>query len=447
MTVRRAHAWGAAIIAAGALLGLTAALWAGRPGSLWRPLLFGLVAYAASGALVLRWGLAVYGPGGALGALSLAAFTPGVLAALAAPPLTAPAGGTTLIGAVAQLAAAHALMRCLLDPTAQWALAAGAAMVVVPIGAFLHGSESAPMIGLAVFSVFLIIWRAVTAEPWERRARIVQASVVSVGLAWAVALAATLLVTALAHLPSAGEYTRAEPSEPAAVAWHSDSYPLSVVRCPLFISEPTTDNGQRATGNGTRATGNGQPAASSWPLAALLLAAVRPWRRHRRYSDAGWVAAILCLGVPLSWAWGEPGGVFMAPFAALLAGGCWDAGRPAGWRGAAALVVALQIGAAVCLWPHYPGGVRADAWLPMPGIGRGSVSFSGSVVTALSTQRTQRTQRSRRAQRRRRGPAVLAHHSRSGVRRSVGQHGRPTPPLRPSAASASSGVPGEAWPF
>ena len=77
MTERRTYVWGAAIIVAGALLGATAALSAGRSGSLWRPFAIGLAAYVGMGALVLRWGLEVYGSRGALGAVALAAFAPG----------------------------------------------------------------------------------------------------------------------------------------------------------------------------------------------------------------------------------------------------------------------------------------------------------------------------------------------------------------------------------
>src|SRR5262245_46382639 len=98
MTDRTAQAWGAAILAAGGLLGIAAALSAGRPGALWRPLVIGSVAYAGSAGLVLHWGRAVYGARGALAALTLAAFSPPVLAALGAPARLAPAGGTTLAG-------------------------------------------------------------------------------------------------------------------------------------------------------------------------------------------------------------------------------------------------------------------------------------------------------------------------------------------------------------
>lgn len=349
MTDRRAHAWGAAIVAAGGLLGAAAALWAGRPGSLWRPFAIGLAAYLASAALVLRWGLAVYGRRGALAAAALTAFTPGLLAALAAPPLLAPAGGTTVAGSCAQLAAAYALMRCLLDPTALWALLAGVAILAAPIGAFLQGAPSTVLAALAVLSLVLIACRIATAERCEPRARLMRASLVSVALAWAVALAIVLLVGAASHLPAAQEYsTAAPPGQTGTIV-------------PVAAAAAAQADGPPA----------GDVSLAGLPIAALLLAAARPWRRQRRYTDAGWVATLLCLGLPLWLLWGAPGGVCMAPVAALLAGACWDESRPPLARHAATAVVLLQVAAALALWPHYPGGVRAGAWLPMPGISLG----------------------------------------------------------------------------
>lgn len=347
MIDRKAHAWGAAIVAAGGLLGGTAALWVGRPGALWRPLVIGLAGDVASGLLVLRWGLEVYGRRGALASVALAASTPCVLAALAAPPLLAPAGGTTLLGTFAQLAAVYAAMRCLLDPSVQWALLAGVALAVVPVGAFLHGAVAAPMAGLAVFSVALVACRTLTAARCEARPRVAQAAAVSLGLAWAVALGIVLLAAVASHLPSAEEFTQA------------DSLGPSVLR--VAASDPIATPGAEAPV--ARA-----PWPAALPLAALLLGAARPWRRQRRYTDAGWIGALLCLGAPLWLVWGEPGGVFMTPIAALLAGACWDGSRPRWARHAATLVVALQAVAALLLWPRYPGGVRDDAWLPHPDV-------------------------------------------------------------------------------
>ena len=368
MTDRRAHAWGAAIVAAGGLLGAAAALWAGRPDALWRPFAFGLLSYAASGALVLHWGLAVYGPRGALAAVAIAAFTPGVLAAMAAPALLAPAGGTTLLGSVAQLAAAYALMRCLLDPTAQWALLAGVAILAAPIGAFLQGASSTVLAGLGVFSLLLIVCRIATAERCEPRARMVRASVMSVALAWAVALVVVLLVSAASHLPSAQEYSAASGPRSAFRVVRSAFSPSSQGIDAGRGGERETLNAQRGTG-GTPITPRAETASlSGLPLTALLLATARPWRRQRRYTDAGWVAMLLSLGLPLWLVWGEPGGVFLAPVAALLAGACWDESRAPLARHAATALVLLQVVAALALWPQYPGGVRAGAWLPMPGI-------------------------------------------------------------------------------
>jgi hypothetical protein len=347
MNDRRAQAWGAAVIAAGALLGASAALWAGRPGELWRPLAIGLTAYVASGLLVLRWGLEVYGARGALGAVALAVFTPGTLAALAAPPLLAPAGGTTLAGGLALLAAAYALMRCLLDPTLQWALIAGVAILAAPVGAFLHGAAATPALVLAALSLLLVVCRIATAERCEPRARVVRSSVAAVAVAWIVPLAIMLAVFAASHLPSPEEYAAAHPA-PAVL--RVSSVDTSAMRA---AGAPPDDD---------------RSSIAALPVAALLLALLRPWRRERRYNDAGWAAALLCLGGALWLLWGAPGGVFMAPFAALLAGACWDTSRTGWARQAATALVLLQLAAALVLWPHYPGGVRGDAWLPSPDV-------------------------------------------------------------------------------
>jgi hypothetical protein len=386
MTHRRAHVWGAAIIAAGAMLGATAALYAGRPGLLWRPLAIGLVSYVVNAALVLRWGLEVYGPRGALGALSLFSFTPCVLAALAAPPLVAPAGGTTLAGGLAQLVAMYALSRGLLDPALPWILLAGVAILAVPIGAFLHGSPSAVVGGLAAASLLAVVGRVLSADRCESRARVAQASSAAVGLAWALALAGFLIIAAASHLPSPAEYSAAPALHAAEVAAGAADRPSwRPVR--RFASRDKGAAGARSEraslmhvaveeqNTAPTAAANLPPPApwfAALPFAALLLALMRPWPRRRRFTDASWLAALLCLGVALWVEWGEPGGVFMAPLAALLAGAAWDATRPSWARQAAAFVAALQIVVALLLWPRYPGGVRADAWLPMPGISIGS---------------------------------------------------------------------------
>jgi hypothetical protein len=360
MTHRGAHVWGAAIIAAGAVLGATAALYAGRPGLLWRPLVIGLVSYAASAIMVLRWGLEVYGPHGALAALSLLSFTPCVLAALAVPPLVAPAGGTTLAGALAQLVAVYALWRALLDPALPWILLAGVAILAVPIGAFLHGSPAAVVGGLAAVSVLAAAVRVLTADRCESRARVAQASTASVGLAWALALTGFLIIAAASNLPSPAEYSSAPPFH--AAQENEERATMMNVAVEEENTAPT-------------AAANLPPPApwfAALPFTALLLALLRPWRRRRRFTDAIWLAALICLGGALWVEWGAPAGVFMAPFAALLAGAAWDTTRPPWARRAATVVAVLQIVTAVLLWPRYPGGVRSDAWLPMPGISIGA---------------------------------------------------------------------------
>lgn len=359
MTIRRAYACGAALVLGGALLGITAAWSIGRPDSLVRSLLIAATAYIAGGALVLRWGLDVYGPRGAVWATALYAFTPPLLAAVAAPSLQAPAGAAVLAGMLAQLVATYALTRCLLDPTLQWVLVAGLAIVAAPIGAFLHGDGAAVLVAMGGFSLLLVVWRTATADRCESARRVARGSAVSAALAWLLAATLALAVAALSHLPSFEEYGRLTNSRPEVVARASDSgraFLDGLVAAAAAAEGAPAESRARAAGLG------------SLPLAALLVAAARPWRRWRRYSDGAWVLALLCLGGSLWLVWGAPGGVFMAPHAALLGAAVWDGTRPAWLRRIAAAVVVAQIGIALIAWPHWRGGIRPDAWLPMPGI-------------------------------------------------------------------------------
>jgi hypothetical protein len=170
-----------------------------------------------------------------------------------------------------------------------------------------------------------------------------------------------LFIWATEHLPTAEEYSDdsgvCRPdgcSDPVAVAAGHGNADVQIQAI-------------AAQGSAEAAARPARAPWSAWPVAALLLAATRPWRRQRSYADACWIAMLCCVGLPLSLVWGEPGGVFMAPAAAVLAGACWDGSRPQLARHAATLVVLLQVAAALALWPHYPGGVREDAWLPMAG--------------------------------------------------------------------------------
>jgi hypothetical protein len=301
MTVKRAHGWGAVIIGGGVLLSLN--LFRTTPPASLAELLLAVGAYAALNALVLHWGLIVYGPPGALGALALTATTGAVLA-----------GTSMLIVALALLAAAYVLMRCLLDPTVQWALLAGVTIAAVLFTALIVLAPNA-MGWLVPYSLLLVVVRAVAAERNERRYRVLQAALVSILVAWAVAIAAIWTVALVSTLPTAEEYSRAESIhwvvavEPAAAAWRwSDA-----------------------------------------PIVLLLLAACRPWRRQRRYSDAGWLLGAVGLGLPfwratVAWA-GASAAAPAVPFLALLAGAWWDAHGSALRRRVATAAVLMHVAA------------------------------------------------------------------------------------------------------
>lgn len=303
MTNRTAYAWGVCILAIGALPALVGVL---RPASAsLAPAV--LAVDLVLGVAVLRAALAVYGGVGALGALALVALWPSGLSWDAAvwPSLVA----------VVQLAAVQAVMRCLLDPTAQGALAAGVAMAAAVLAAASLGEPPAlGALGMAAFSLLLVGARTLTALAAERRRRVLHAAVASTALAWGVAAALLLLVAQASTLPSPDDFSALPPSFARAVA-----------------QVTVTPDGSRA----------------ALPAGALivpgLLAAVRPWRRQRRYVDITWLLGLGCVALPLWLAAGHQDArtVLMPPLA-LLAGACWDARRPAWARRAATVVVVVH---------------------------------------------------------------------------------------------------------
>ncbi|MDX2170610.1 MAG: hypothetical protein SF182_26290 [Deltaproteobacteria bacterium] len=282
MTERTGYLSGAALIVAGAACLVVARGAAPLP----------LVAYLVVQAVVLRWGMLVYGAPGAVGAVALSAF---------APPLIAGDGG---IGAAAGWTlAAFTLSRCLLDPTVQWALAIAAAGLLALV---LGGSHSL-VVPLLSYSAVLALWRAATAERWERRGRVLQAGLVAAAAGWGTLALLLGVFGHCSHLPEVDDISRRPASVQLAAAPPADAAPR----------------------------GGAAPVA----LVPLLLAALRPWRPQRRYSDGAWIAAVvtLLLAPP-------PGGWAMAvtPFFALLAGASWDAARPLWARRAAGALVAAQ---------------------------------------------------------------------------------------------------------
>jgi hypothetical protein len=138
------------------------------------------------------------------------------------------------------------------------------AILAAPVGAFLHGSSLAVMQALAAFS---------TSDRRSGRHRALGGAVaigtlgiVSVAMAWGVALGIALLVAAASHLPSVEEYSDHSP-------------PPTMLHSARAIMPIAADDAAPAPAP--------PPAGlAGLPLAALLLAAVRPWRWQRRYTDA-----------------------------------------------------------------------------------------------------------------------------------------------------------------
>ena len=315
MTNRGVYAWAAGVLAVGSLLAGTAAL---RVAPL-STLPAALAVYLALGGLVLTGGLASYGPQGALATLLLVALCPPVMvwAAEVVPSLAA----------LAQFAAAYALMRCLLDPTVQWSIVTGLVVGLAILAAALGQHPVTGAVGAAAFSLLLIGVRTVTAAPGERRLRVAHAAVVATALAWAIALAVLVAVGVRSTLPSPGDFssTRVPAIHHAAFAVPAPSAPAE--------------------------TGSSASAC----LVAVVLAVLRPWRRQRRYSDAAWLLLLACMALPLwraSTAWPNAFAVMMPPLA-LLAGACWDASRPAWARRAATVALAVHVAIGVMTWLRF----------------------------------------------------------------------------------------------
>ena len=338
------------------MLGTTAALSIGRPGALARSLLIAATAYVAGGALVLRWGLDVYGARGAAvggGAVRLHA---GVAGGHRGAEHPGPGGRGGARGRACSARGGLCLSRCLLDPTLQWALVAGVAIVAAPVGAFLHGDGSpAVLLAMGRFSVLLVVWRTATAErcesrpPRRTRQRGVGGAGVAAGGGGGVAVAG-LVAPAVARRVRRGAAAadeRARRGRASALPDHFVAVASAAERAPA----------------GTRRRAAG---AAALPLAALLLRGApvaAPAALQRRRPGAG--AALP--GRPLWLAWGAPGGVFMAPYAALARRRRVGWGAPA-WLRRVALVVGAADRRRAAAWPHWPGGVRPDAWLPLPGV-------------------------------------------------------------------------------
>lgn len=278
------HAAAAAVVAAGACLAAAVVHQAGGAG---RAELFGgLVAYAGLGGLVYWWGLSVYGRSGALAALALLAWLPPVWTACGE-------GPAVLLSALLSAAALAVLARCLLDPTIQMVGLGGVLLAgALPAAAAVGESMQVAVLSFAAASLSLVGWRGLTTERWEPRGRVVQGAATTALIAWGLAAA---LLAGLAQVPS----SLPSPEEYGWLNLQHVAGPQAPAALPRF-------------------------AVAMAALLLIGLAAVRPWRRERRYSDGVWVIALLCLG------WGERaadparGFVVVAPFVALLAAGCWD---------------------------------------------------------------------------------------------------------------------------
>ncbi|MBX3027482.1 hypothetical protein KF840_21510 [bacterium] len=262
-----------------------------------------------------------YGERGAgTAALALVLFAP-VLGAV---------GGGGLPAALLLTAGLTLLIRGLLDPTVQRAVAAGVCLGLAIGVLHVEGAARRPVCAaLAIGAVALVGWRILTAERCEPRRRVVQGAVVSVVLGAAVSAAVLLGIDALPPF---------EPTEYARV-WAATAFADELASrgvSPLLV-------------------------LNALPLLGLAMAQ-RP-RRTSRYADG---ATVIGLAVALAIGIGVPVllAVLAAPWLALLAGAAVARARGPGLLRLAAAALLVQALSAALLWPEYP---RASAgWAPLP---------------------------------------------------------------------------------
>jgi hypothetical protein len=323
MVDRATYGWAAVILGAALAAALAAMVRAGALGAAPAALAVG----AATGIAVLSSALPMYGARGALGALALTAWSPALMGW----------NGTVrpAVAALGQLVVVHVLMRCAFDPTLQWSLAAGGAIAAAALAASALGqSPAASGVSLAAFSLLLIAVRTATAEPAERRGRVLHAACAATALAWSIAGAIWYLAASYASLPSPQDFTARD----------------AAVHRAAFAAIDAGGAAPESLPTGTA-------------VAAVVLAVLRPWRRQRRYADATWLLALAVLALPLwSAARPLPGAIaLLMPPLAVLAGACWDAWRPKYAQRCAAVLVIAQIAIVLARLPARTDAVPSDA--------------------------------------------------------------------------------------
>jgi 4-amino-4-deoxy-L-arabinose transferase-like glycosyltransferase len=316
--------------------------------------LVNLVFYVVLCVLVFAWGREVYGPRGALAAAALTAFLPSLIGHTAVMSVDVAATCT-------MFAAVYALGRCLLDPSLQAALLAGVALGAAQLVTFTA-------LDLVPMGVLMLVARVITATRAESRWRLAHGGVTSV----VVAAAAALLVV---NLGFGFEGTGARLSDVGCRSvWCSRAQrALGDLRLPLpadYLSGldlEAAHDGQRSAGSYVYLLGDARrdgfasyflvATLLKTPLAFLVLLVIRPWRKHRRYSDLMFAIPAFYLFVHLSLFSRAQLGVRFAlpafPFLALLAAANFDDERPSRLRFAALVLLITQVAGTVIVCPRY----------------------------------------------------------------------------------------------
>ena len=304
--------------------------------------------------LVFCWGMEVYGPAGALGATVLIAFLPTLIGHAGL--VTTDAAATCTI-----FAAVYALTRCYWDPTIERALVAG-----VACGVALLVKYSA--IDLAPIAALLIVARTVAVEPMESRRRAAQASVTSSAIVVVAAIVTISVGFGLQHPITRLSDLSCESRSLLQLRQWVGTVPLPLPREFLTGLDRVLLHDQGRSGGGLvyllgTLTAHGRPSyylvatLLKTPVPFLALVLIRPWRRHRRYSDWAWLIAVAVFAAHMSFSLQSQVGLRYLlpafPFLAMLAGAAWDHGRTRRWRQLATVLAGLCVIDATANCPRY----------------------------------------------------------------------------------------------
>lgn len=316
--------------------------------------LVGVGVYVALCWLVFHMGSVLYGPVGGAAATALTAFLPMVLGH---------AGLVTVDVAAAAtfLAAVYTLARLCLVPSLRTSALAGLALGLAMLVKY-------SIFDLGPVAVGLVALRLVMTAPGERRGRV--AARIAGGLVTA-SIVALLVVNLGFGFQGSGGRLVDLPCRSSPFRWLralAGGLPLPLPYEYANGLDAVLFRDEQGVGGGSvylLGAQNRQGFASYYaiatlvktPLVFLLLCAVRPWRRSRRFWDVALALPVAVLFTHLSFFFRTQVGLRYLlpafPLLALLAAANWDAARPPWWRRTATGLLAVYVAAAVWHVPRY----------------------------------------------------------------------------------------------